>query len=51
MLNNPIVRTQVRIPADLMEEIKEWARLDGRSMNAQIVQVLREANSRRKVNK
>lgn len=38
-----IVRTQVRLPADLADWIKDRARDEERSMNAQIVQYLKEA--------
>lgn len=40
-----IVRTQVRIPDDLMEWIKQKAKQENRSMNAQLVVFLNQLKS------
>lgn len=37
-----VVRTQVRIPETLAEWLKEKAREQGRSMNAQLVECLKQ---------
>lgn len=41
-----VTRTQVRIPADLMDWLKQQAKEQNRSMNAQLVEML--AQLRRK---
>lgn len=35
-----VTRTQVRIPTDLMEWLKEQAKQQNRSMNAQLVELI-----------
>lgn len=40
-----IVRTQVRIPDDLMEWVKQKAKQENRSMNAQLVVFLNQVKS------
>ncbi|MEW6460370.1 MAG: Arc family DNA-binding protein [Pseudomonadota bacterium] len=37
-----VTRTQVRIPTDLMEWIKQMAREQNRSMNGQLVEMLEQ---------
>lgn len=39
--------TGLRIPVDLYEEVVELAKLEGRSLNAQIVQMVKESAQRR----
>lgn len=46
-----IVRTQVRIPEDLMEWMKGRAKQEGRSMNAQLVAYLRKVQAGERVTK
>lgn len=38
-----LARVLVRMPVELWEEVKAWAAEDGRSMNQQIIYVLRRA--------
>ncbi|QBF27151.1 Arc family DNA-binding protein [Pseudomonas tructae] len=40
---NEQLRTQVRIPRELMEWLKEMAKDQSRSMNGQLVEVLKQA--------
>ena len=42
-----IVRILVRIPKDVWEQMKVWAEEENRSLNGQIVYVLRRALQRR----
>lgn len=39
----PVSRTQVRFPGDLMEWLKQHAREQNRSMNAQLVEIIAQA--------
>ncbi len=41
-----VTRTQVRIPADLMEWLKEQAKKQNRSMNAQLVELISSVKQR-----
>ena len=38
-----VARTQVRIPQDLMDWLKEQAKSHGRSMNSQLIEFLKQA--------
>lgn len=38
-----VARTQVRIPVDLMDWLKQRAREENRSMNAQLMELLKQA--------
>ena len=38
-----VARTQVRIPTDLMDWLKQRAREENRSMNAQLIELLKQA--------
>ncbi|OYT78232.1 Arc family DNA-binding protein [Pseudomonas sp. PGPPP2] len=38
-----VARTQVRIPVDLMDWLKQRAREENRSMNAQLIELLKQA--------
>lgn len=50
-ITDQIVRTQVRIPEDLMEWMKRRAREQNRSMNAQLVAYLRQVQAGERVAK
>ncbi|SFL72079.1 CopG-like RHH_1 or ribbon-helix-helix domain-containing protein, RHH_5 [Halopseudomonas pachastrellae] len=41
-----VTRTQVRIPTDLMDWLKEQAKQQNRSMNAQLVELLNTVKQR-----
>lgn len=41
-------RTQVRFPGDLMDWLKQQAKEQGRSMNAQLVEIVKQAKGVRK---
>ncbi|KAA0995435.1 Arc family DNA-binding protein [Pseudomonas sp. ANT_J12] len=41
-------RTQVRFPVELMEWIKQQAREQNRSMNAQLVEIIQQARGKTK---
>lgn len=43
------LRTQTRIPAELADWLKEKAKQENRSMNGQIVQLIREAKQKEAV--
>lgn len=43
-----LLRTQVRFPGDLMEWVKQQAKEQNRSMNAQLVEILQQAKERKK---
>ena len=47
MSNDKTQTITVRAPADLITVLAEWARLEDRSLNAQIVRLLREATEER----
>lgn len=40
-------RTQVRFPGELMEWVKQQAREQNRSMNAQLVEIIQQAKGKR----
>ncbi len=40
---NELSRTQVRFPGDLMDWLKQQAREQTRSMNAQLVEIVKQA--------
>ncbi|MBD3643536.1 Arc family DNA-binding protein [Alcanivorax sp.] len=42
----PVLRTQTRIPADLAEWLKDKAKSESRSMNGQLVALIREAKQK-----
>lgn len=41
-------RTQVRFPGELMEWLKQQAREQNRSMNAQLVEIIKQAKGKAK---
>ena len=43
-----LLRTQVRFPGDLMEWVKQQAKEQNRSMNAQLIEILQQAKGRKK---
>lgn len=43
-----LLRTQVRFPGDLMEWVKQQAKEQNRSMNAQLVEILQQAKGKTK---
>lgn len=43
-----VVRLLLRLPKDVWEELRDWAAQEDRSLNAQIVHVLRRALAERK---
>ena len=45
---NEVSRTQVRFPGDLMEWLKQQAREQNRSMNAQLVEIIQQAKGKAK---
>ena len=45
---NELARTQVRFPSELMEWLKQQAREQNRSMNAQLVEIIQQAKGRAK---
>lgn len=38
-----LTRTQVRFPGELMDWVKQQAKEQGRSMNAQLVEIIKQA--------
>lgn len=42
-----LTRTQVRFPGELMDWLKQQAKDQGRSMNAQLVEIIRQAKGER----
>lgn len=42
-----LARTQVRFPGELMDWLKQQAKDQGRSMNAQLVEIIRQAKGER----
>lgn len=45
---NNLSRTQIRFPGELMEWLKQQARDQNRSMNAQLVEIIQQARAKAK---
>lgn len=45
---NELARTQVRFPGELMEWLKQQAKEQNRSMNAQLIEIIQQAKGKAK---